>query len=247
MAARVCGVDPILNVNPLTPREYSRTWLELLSELGKNISIDRDPRVALLTPHPELPVSVSWGGVAELGDKTIHTQRFYLQLSSPSPSPSPPSQQSPIPDPKVTKSENPQNPISWTGADTIITCHTRHTPETIRPNLLFQNLIQLKPWIVIHEEHVCVTVFWSPLSICSNSEGTIVRGLGRIQSWLIHKKITQYEFNSLRFTVKIQKNKLWRPRLLRWRRQMRRALNQSNLAKNHFLTHFWPPDIEHCH
>ena len=48
--------------------EYFRTWLELLSELGKNISIDRDPRVALLTPHPELPVSVclqgawlSWG------------------------------------------------------------------------------------------------------------------------------------------------------------------------------------------
>ena len=42
--------------------------LYLLSELGKNISIDRDPRVALLTPHPELPVSVclqgawlSWG------------------------------------------------------------------------------------------------------------------------------------------------------------------------------------------
>ena len=47
------------------------------------------------------------------------------QLSSPSPSPNPLSQQAPDPDPKVqTKSDKPQNPIFWTGADTIITWAT---------------------------------------------------------------------------------------------------------------------------
>ena len=72
--------------------EYFRTWLELLSELGKNISIDRDPRVALLTLHPELPVSVclhgawlSWGTRLFILNGFIFNCQAQVQVQVPRP------------------------------------------------------------------------------------------------------------------------------------------------------------------
>ena len=100
-------------------------------EQVNNVLTPKHTRRVLLLTMNTIMVSSLWSRVAGNGhclfsqsQKSTPQQPTVCQclLSSRSPSPSPPSQQSPSPDPKVlTKTENPQDPILWTGADTIIT------------------------------------------------------------------------------------------------------------------------------
>ena len=54
--------------------------------------------------------------------------------------PNPLSQQAPNPDPGVqTKSEKSENPMFWTGADTIITCATHHIADCSFPPPTFNH------------------------------------------------------------------------------------------------------------